>query len=145
MINNLRLLSLFIILISGNGCGSQKKLDCPIPSGTILIKTERGAELAKPTRFVFVSGGREVYSSTNGVVKFVLKENSKVHCSIKTGKYTLGYGNLSECLIKEGESIKKGHLLGYLKEGENLEMYIMEKNNYLQPEQLLRCPTMGNR
>jgi hypothetical protein len=144
MSNILRFL-IFIILISCGSCGSQKRIGCPITSGIISLRSERGAELAKPTRFVNISGGKEVYSSLNGVVELVFEENSKVHCSIKSGKFTLGYGNFSECLVREGEFVKKGQLLGYLNEGESLQMSVREKNKYLQPESLLKCNVVNDK
>lgn len=143
MSNSLKFLFLSFIMEIGVSCVSARKIDCPIVNGAIVSQTAIGAELAKPMRFVNISGGKEVYSSLDGVVQFVFEEGLKVHCSIKSGKFTLGYGNLSTCLVTEGKPVKKGQLLGYLNEGDRLQMSVREKNKYRQPESLLKCAVVN--
>jgi hypothetical protein len=120
-------------------CSSQKKCACPIRQGEIVFFTANGAETAKPIRFVNIRGGHDLFSSARGVVKKVSLNGTKIHLTVQYGDLIFGYDNLSDCFVRQGETVKKGEFIGQINKDNDLSVFVMKEGVFVRPEEVLGC------
>lgn len=134
----------------------EKGLLWPV-SGDVILKFSMGNTVyfqtlaqykCNPAVIIASEEGTNVKEAAGGTVTKVTHSDELgniVTVDIGSG-YTLTYGQLKDISVKEGQEIKEGDIIGkvakptkyYSKEGSNLYLQVMEKDNPVDPLLLLR-------
>lgn len=110
---------LFLVLVVFIIVGCNRKLLLPL-NNAVLEKVSNNPLNYDVSFFIYANSSSNVLASEDCEITMVQKIESSYYILAK-GKYEVAYGMLSESSIKVGEKVKRGQVIGKLKNEQKID------------------------